>query len=146
MYKVLASSRETMQPGTSRWNMTWMLSEELRTIMWTLIREVMMRIAALGVGHHHPSALNASLCSRFKNSKRKALPIIMESLDNFVERMYKIMSVLLLCSMFQVCTHPDPRVRQELGRKVGLGEWQVRFWFQNRRSSTKVSLHLAIVL
>ncbi|PUZ46726.1 hypothetical protein GQ55_7G105000 [Panicum hallii var. hallii] len=51
---------------------------------------------------------------------------------------FSVQQVQELEAMFQVCTHPDPRARQELGRKVGLGEWQVRFWFQNRRSSTKL--------
>ncbi|RLM74045.1 hypothetical protein C2845_PM15G05070 [Panicum miliaceum] len=51
---------------------------------------------------------------------------------------FSVQQVQELEAMFQVCTHPDPRARRELGRKVGIEEWQVRFWFQNRRSSTKL--------
>lgn len=53
---------------------------------------------------------------------------------------------MFMCSQFRVCSHPNPDVRQELAEKIGLEERQVKFWFQNRRSQMKASLHLTTVL
>ncbi|XP_021318696.1 homeobox-leucine zipper protein ROC6 [Sorghum bicolor] len=41
-------------------------------------------------------------------------------------------------SSFQECTHPDDAMRRELAARVGIETRQVKFWFQNRRTQTKV--------
>ncbi|CAL5034780.1 unnamed protein product [Urochloa decumbens] len=51
---------------------------------------------------------------------------------------FTVQQVQELEATFQVCTHPEPEVRQELGAKIGLQERQVKFWFQNRRSLMKL--------
>ncbi|CAN6234692.1 unnamed protein product [Urochloa humidicola] len=51
---------------------------------------------------------------------------------------FTVQQVQELEAMFQVCTHPEPEERQELGTKIGLQERQVKFWFQNRRSLMKL--------
>lgn len=50
--------------------------------------------------------------------------------------------LLLLCSAFRVCDHPDESMRQELAEKIGIDAQQVKFWFQNRRTKIKVYLDL----
>ncbi|CAL5017541.1 unnamed protein product [Urochloa decumbens] len=51
---------------------------------------------------------------------------------------FTVQQVQELEATFQVCTHPEPELRQELGAKIGLQERQVKFWFQNRRSLMKL--------
>ncbi|CAO1939151.1 unnamed protein product [Urochloa humidicola] len=51
---------------------------------------------------------------------------------------FTVQQVQELEAMFQVCTHPEPEARHELGAKIGLHERQVKFWFQNRRSLKKL--------
>src|SRR5688572_1870155 len=50
----------------------------------------------------------------------------------------ELISFLLLCSLFQLSAHPDDPTRQELADKIGLEARQVKFWFQNQRTKTKV--------
>uniref|UniRef100_J3KU65 Homeobox domain-containing protein n=1 Tax=Oryza brachyantha TaxID=4533 RepID=J3KU65_ORYBR len=47
--------------------------------------------------------------------------------------------VMQLEGVFQKCTHPEEEQREELAKKLGIEERQVKFWFQNRRTRKKVS-------
>ncbi|KAE8654710.1 Homeobox-leucine zipper protein PROTODERMAL FACTOR 2 [Hibiscus syriacus] len=40
-------------------------------------------------------------------------------------------------AFFKECPHPDDKQRKELGRELGLGPLQVKFWFQNKRTQMK---------
>ncbi|OEL24939.1 Homeobox-leucine zipper protein ROC6, partial [Dichanthelium oligosanthes] len=51
---------------------------------------------------------------------------------------FTVQQVQELEAKFQECIHPDPEVRQELGKKIGLEARQVKFWFQNRRSAMRL--------
>lgn len=42
--------------------------------------------------------------------------------------------------MFKECPHPDENQRQLLSRDLGLAPRQIKFWFQNKRTQTKVVL------
>nr|XP_031247246.1 homeobox-leucine zipper protein ROC8-like [Pistacia vera] len=41
--------------------------------------------------------------------------------------------------VFQGCPHPDDNQRRQLGRELGLDPKQIKFWFQNKRTQTKVA-------
>ncbi|EXC36218.1 Homeobox-leucine zipper protein ROC6 [Morus notabilis] len=41
-------------------------------------------------------------------------------------------------AVFKEFPHPDENQRRELGRELGLDPKQVKFWFQNKRTQTKV--------
>ncbi|KAH6784741.1 Homeobox-leucine zipper family protein / lipid-binding START domain-containing protein [Perilla frutescens var. hirtella] len=41
-------------------------------------------------------------------------------------------------SLFKECPHPDEKQRLELSTRLCLETRQVKFWFQNRRTQTKV--------
>lgn len=41
-------------------------------------------------------------------------------------------------SVFKVSSHPDEKTKQELATKFSVDKKQVQFWFQNKRSISKV--------
>lgn len=43
-----------------------------------------------------------------------------------------------MSSFFKNNPHPDERQRKQLGRELGLGPMQIKFWFQNKRTQMKV--------
>ncbi|XP_061338747.1 homeobox-leucine zipper protein ANTHOCYANINLESS 2-like [Gastrolobium bilobum] len=43
-------------------------------------------------------------------------------------------------SFFKDCPHPDEKQRSDLGKKLGLENKQIKFWFQNRRTQMKTQL------
>ncbi|XP_061374520.1 homeobox-leucine zipper protein ANTHOCYANINLESS 2-like [Gastrolobium bilobum] len=43
-------------------------------------------------------------------------------------------------SFFKDCPHPDEKQRSDLGKKLGLENKQIKFWFQNRRTQMKAQL------
>nr|XP_004496853.1 homeobox-leucine zipper protein MERISTEM L1-like [Cicer arietinum] len=43
-------------------------------------------------------------------------------------------------AFFKNNPHPDERQRKQLGRELGLGPMQIKFWFQNKRTQMKVQM------
>ncbi|XVF53651.1 hypothetical protein PTKIN_Ptkin05aG0115800 [Pterospermum kingtungense] len=43
-------------------------------------------------------------------------------------------------SFFKDCPHPDEKQRNELSKRLGLENKQIKFWFQNRRTQMKTQL------
>ncbi|KAL8038218.1 hypothetical protein ABFX02_11G090900 [Erythranthe guttata] len=41
-------------------------------------------------------------------------------------------------AFYNECPHPDKNQRQQLSRELGLDQKQIKFWFQNKRTQTKV--------
>jgi hypothetical protein len=47
--------------------------------------------------------------------------------------------------VFRENQHPDENERAELARRLGITGKQVKFWFQNRRSSVKVEIYIILL-
>ena len=45
---------------------------------------------------------------------------------------------VLVGRFFKDCPHPDENQRRQLSRELGLEPRQIKFWFQNKRTQTKV--------
>ncbi|XP_045088129.1 uncharacterized protein [Aegilops tauschii subsp. strangulata] len=44
----------------------------------------------------------------------------------------------MMTSVFQESPYPDAKLRKDLSERLGMSALQVKFWFQNKRSSSKI--------